>query len=396
VIAHAVGSVNARLVHEVLGLSDSLGVLSVYLGARDAATPGNVAMQELEVELGRIGRLVDRSWTTDPRLAHAALSDIEQHVRGAARSGEARDLALFAPLGRGELVVLAPGGTLPTRATLGSRADVRPLLLALEEARPAGVALLSADGVRVLEWTPGSLADVWSVALPELEERDLVGPAHAHPRGQPGSAPGFKVAQQRDLFERRIRSELEKLLVDAGRKIAELASEHDWRELALAGDDRLTAALARGLPSGTSAEIAPIPHLEQWRTPGELARLVTPAIAGARERRATSLVRRVLDDVGGRGVLGVSETLAALAEARVDTLLVAADRPVVGRSSPSGILAAPGEVPAGTRAAELVDDPMLADAMIGRAHDTGATVVVLPPSPAQHLGDDAVAALLRY
>ena len=105
---------------------------------------------------------------------------------------------------------------------------------------------------------------------------------------------------------------------------------------------------------------------------------------------------RVLDAVGGRGATGLRETLAALAEGRVDTLLVAADRPIVGRSTVSGTLAAPGEVPPGTGAAELVEDTMLADAMIGQALDTGASVVVLSPGPAQLLGDDDVAALLRY
>ena len=383
-------------VKEALSLADPLGVLSVYLSARDAATPDNTAVRGLEVELGRVGRLIDTSWTTGAGPAHAALAAIEQHVRGAILSGGARDLALFAALGLGQVVVIEPSGTVPTRATLGRRADVRPLCVALDEAHPAGVALVSAEGVRVLEWAPGSLTDVWSETLPELEEPDLVGPAHAHPRGQPGSAPGPRVAQQRDLFETRMRGELEKLLVGAGRKIAELAAERDWHEVALAGNERLTSALARGLPSGASVEIAPVPRLEQWRSDGELAPLVAPAVAGVRERRQTSLVTRVLDAVGGRGATGLRETLAALAEGRVDTLLVAADRPIVGRSTVSGTLAAPGEVPPGTGAAELVEDTMLADAMIGQALDTGASVVVLSPGPAQLLGDDQVAALLRY
>ena len=391
----AVSAATERM-REALSLADPLGVLSVYLSARDAATPGNTAVRALEVELGRLGRLIDTSWTTGAGPAHSALAAVEQHVRGAILSGDARDLALFAALGRGEVAVVEPGGAVPTRATFGARADVRPLCLALDEAHPAGVALVSGDGVRVLEWAPGSLTDVWSEALPELEEPDLVGPAHAHPRGQPGSAPGFRVAQQRDLFETRMRGELERLLAGAGKTIADLASEHGWRELALAGDERLTPALARGLPSGAPLEIAPVPRLEQWRSTGELAGRVAPAIAGVRERRMESLVRRVLDAVGGRGVVGLRDTLAALADGRVDTLLVAADRPIVGRSSAFGALAAPGETPPGSVAAELVDDPMLADAMIGRALETDAAVVVLPAGPAALLGGDDVAALLRY
>lgn len=213
-------------VKQALSLADPLGVLSVYLSARDAATPGNTAVRGLEVELGRIGRLIDTSWTTGAGPAHGALAAIEQHVRGAILSGGARHLALFAALGQGDVQVLEPGGTVPTRATLGPRADVRPLCVALDEAHPAGVALVSADGVRVLEWAPGSLTEIWSEELPELEEPDLVGPAHAHPRGQPGSAPGLKVSQQRDLFETRMRGELEKLLVGAGKRIAELADEN--------------------------------------------------------------------------------------------------------------------------------------------------------------------------
>jgi hypothetical protein len=39
---------------------------------------------------------------------------------------------------------------------------------------------------------------------------------------------------------------------------------------------------------------------------------------------------------------------------------------------------------------------MLADAMIGRALDTDAAVIVLSPGPAQLLGAEDVAALLRY
>ena len=393
--AHASGMEPVR---QALGLVDPLGVLSVYVGAREASTPGSTALRAVEVELDRARRLVETSWTTGAAPARAAISDVERHVRGATLSGEARNLALFAALGNGETLSFEPVGSVPTRATFGPRADVRPLLLALEEARPAGVALVSAEGVRVLEWTPGRLTEVWSEELPELEEPELVGPAQAHPRGAPGAAPGFLVGQQRDLFESRIRSELERLVAGAGRRVAELARERGWRELAVAGDDRFTPALARGLPNDAPVEIAPVVRLEQWRSTGELAQRVAPSIGAVRERRASSLAGTTLVDAegAGRAARGLRETLGALADARVDTLLVAADRPIAGRSSADGLLAAPGEVPAGTSEAELTDDPMLADAMISRALDTGAAVAVLSPEAARALGDEDVAALLRY
>lgn len=383
---------------EVLRLSDPVGVLSVYVRARDAATPGSAAIHALEVDLRRVMSRIDSSWAPDARRARTVLETIERRVHDAAARGEARNLVLFAALGADRIVALEPVGEVPTRSTVGPRADVRPLCLALEESRPAGVALVSAEGVRVLEWTPGALAEVWSATLPELEQRDLVGPAHAHPRGLPGTAPEFKAGQQRDLFKARVRLELEQLLASAAAKTAELARERGWHEIVLAGQERLGATFARCLPSGASVEIALAPRIERWRSLGDLALRVAPAIARAREQRTIRLVRKVLEAAGGGGLatVGVRETLAALAEGRVDTLLVVAERPIAGRSSAAGLLAAPGDIPPGGSAAELVDDPMLADAMIARAIDTDTTIVVLPPELAQLLGGEDVAALLRY
>ena len=381
---------------DVLELSDPLGVVSVYVSARDAATPGNAAMHALEVELARLERTIDSAWASDPEPARAALAWIEQRVRDASLAGGARNQALFAALGHGTTVAVEPGGAVPTRALLGPRADVRPLCAALAEGRPAGVALASAERIRALEWTPGALVEIWTVTVPELEQRDLLGPAHAHPRGLPGTAPGFKSGQQRDLFEGRSRKELERLLAATGEKIARLAAARDWHELALGGEQRLVSALVRGFPGGVQVDIAPVPRIEQWRSLGELAELVAPAIAGARDRRTEQIVRRVLEEVGrGRAALGLHETLDALGEGRVDTLLVPADRPLEGRATAAGALAAPGQVPLGSSEAELVDEPMLADAMIARALAAGATVVVLSAKNAELLGDDA-AALLRY
>ncbi len=394
-VVHMASAGHATKVVEALRLSGALGVVSVYVNARAAATPGNADMHGLEVELARVGRTVDAAWAADGEPAHAALASIKEHVRDAVLSGEARNLALFGALGHGETVVFEPAGSVPTRAVLGPRADVRPLCVALQESRPAGVALVSVERIRVLEWTPGALADVWSETFPELEQRDLRGPAHAHPHGLPGAAPGSKSGQQRDLFASRARDALERLLAVAGQRIAKLATERDWPELALAGDNRLVSMLARGLPAAASVDLVPLPRLEQWRSPGELAGLVAPAIADARDRRTTRLVGRVLESAGGSCARGLGETLAALADKRVDTLLMPADRPIAGRSGAKGLLAAPGDVPAGHTAAELVDDPMLADAMIAEALSARAAVVVLSGVCARMLDDD-VAALLRY
>jgi hypothetical protein len=366
-------------VKDALALADAFGVLSVYLGAQDAATPGNAAVHGLLVELGRLHRSVDASRVSDAEQAHAAVAVAERHVRGAILAGETRDLAIFAALGQGEVQVVRPGSRVPTRATVGPRADVRPLCRALDDARPEGVVLVAADGVSLFEWTPGRLTAVWSEAAPELEGPTLLGPAHAHPRGSPQAGPGFEAGLQRDLYVRRMRDELTRFLIDAGRAVAGLGHGHGWRMLAVAGEERLAAALVRGVPSGTPIEVVRIPHLERARSPGRLAILVAPTISAARARREEALVRQALDGPGERAALGARETLAALTAARVETLLLVPERPL-GRAG--------GAEPEG-------DDPMLADALVGRALDTGASVVVLSDAAARLLGDD-VAALLRY
>jgi hypothetical protein len=180
-----------------------------------------------------------------------------------------------------------------------------------------------------------------------------------------------------------MRDELRRFLVDAGRTIGASSQDRGWRTLALAGEERLVAAFTSGIPAGSRLELARIRHLERWRSHGELAHAVAPTFAVVRERREADLVRKALD--GGGAALGVRESLSALADARVEILLVAAERRLVDT----------GEVAPRVAEGEPAGDPMLADRMIGRALETGASVVVLSDGPARLLGDD-VAALLRY
>jgi hypothetical protein len=101
-----------------------------------------------------------------------------------------------------------------TRVTLAERACVRPLARALEAGRPAGLALVSDEGLRLLEWRLGEVEELRVVPFvkPGEERRELRGPAHAHPKATPHAEPGVRTGQQRDLFERRTEEELGRFL----------------------------------------------------------------------------------------------------------------------------------------------------------------------------------------
>jgi hypothetical protein len=81
----------------------------------------------------------------------------------------------------------------------------------------------------------------------------------------------------------------------------------------------------------------------------------------------------------------------------VGTLLVPADAALTGLSSDDrSVLAPPGAPPPGVDPAVLGEDDMLADAMIARALDTGADVVVLSVAGAEALAGHEVAAAVRW
>jgi len=301
---------------------------------------------------------------------------------------------LFAGLGDGTSHRQPLLSTGASRTSLGPRPDVRQMCRALHMARPVGVAMLDGKGIRVLEW-PGELDVVWADALPELEEPDLVGPAHGHVRDLPGAAPGFTVSQQRDLFERRMESEYERLLTRAGRRVSELVAERAWDELVVAGSGEWPGVLVSALASRVP-DVILLPHLERWRSPGQLAREIGPVAAARRELREASLVQGLRDEAR-LGSVGLAPVLEALREARVETLLLPEERVLRGLSSADAtVLAESGALPLGIDPGEVVEDEMLADAMIARAVDTGADVVVLSGAGVAALGELEAAAILRW
>ena len=385
------------LVASLVHLQDAVGVLSVYVGVdpRTEATarpPWAISLdRELEAlrtklrEEGPHERWVAfdrRLRELAPALARAV--DATEHGRGR---------GLFAAVGSGEVHSIAAQTALPTGATLGEVAHVLPLLAA-DEGAPMGLVLVGRDIVRALETRLGAIVELVSF---DVEPSVADGPER---KGPAASNPlrALHVVSQRERYERHVEAGHRGLLEKAAEAVSGLAVERGWELAVVAGDPRggrpLTEELRR---HGVESELVDR-DLEELR-PAQALEELAPILASLRRRRDLGLVRRARDAAlsGGRGALGLADTLTALAEGRVDRLLLDGSRDVVGAVGPGGELLPAGVVPPGVTGSELRSEPLLADRAALRALESGARVTVVDGEAALALADaDGVAALLRW
>ncbi len=191
---------------------------------------------------------------------------------------------------------------------------------------------------------------------------------HIH-RGHPG---GW--SQRR--FQQRAENTWERNANDVAEAVAELAREVDAELIAVAGDVHAQTLVLNALPADLSDQAAKIEAGSPEGIAEEVARLLSEQVAAhlvaLADRFRTSLAN-------GQATTDADETMRAMVEGRVDTLLVHDD----GTSEPV-LAAAQAGFPAGTR---------LVDAAIAAALRTDATIIVVPPLD---VFDGPVAALLRW
>jgi hypothetical protein len=217
---------------------------------------------------------------------------------------------------------LSPEGT---NVRFAERPLLAPLLCLIERGTPRGVALASAERVRLLEWAPGRLEELhsWELSLFSGDWRERKAPRVADPaRAQAVSSAG------RDQYDQRLEDSRHRFLGECGRLSASLAPERGWRQLLVFGAAEHVRDLRHGVPSsalaveaGGDADLISDP-------PAKLEQPVAAAaerLDGARDRE---LVERALEQTRGgmRGTAGPQETEAALGEARVERLVLDAAR----------------------------------------------------------------------
>jgi hypothetical protein len=374
-------------VRELLGWRPSLGVVSVYLEI-DPADRGGAWKTELR---NGVAELLE----ADGELDHGGRQALRASVRrvvGRLADPDRPNL----PRGEACFVEVAsndarerwwPTQVAPRCSTVAyfSREPVlAPLVDLARQGAPRGVAILSAERVRLFErGEPGRLEELrdWELTLID-DWRERKAPMVPNPAaGRAVSAAGH------DQFDERLEANRHRFLGECGRLAAAVAKQHGWSQVLAFGPppdidrfrDAFPANGSLAVEVGAEADLISEP-------PGALREPVEEAVARLDRERDEALVERALEESrgGSRGTTGRQETAAALVEARVDHLLFDA------ALAPFGDGAAPKRSDAD--GADAGSEPLVRSALA-----SGATVTAVAGEAAEPLRPfDGVAALLRY
>jgi hypothetical protein len=357
---------------ELLHWEPPAGVLSIYLGL-DPADRGEAWRIELRNGLdAAIEGAVD---ARQRRMLEATADRVGERLAEDAARGEGRARIAFvevSPKHGRELwrtLQLAPRRTEVVHA---ARPYLRPLLAMLDEGAARGAAVLSAERVRLLEWSLGRVEELedWGLELFSLDWRERKAQRVSHPtRAQ------WTASSGRDQFAQRLDANRGRFLREVGRLVAARARDRRWRELVAIGDAELCPHFADGL--GNATELHRVDGDLIAAPTGEILERLDHEVERLNRARELALLERALAAAhaeGLHGALGARQTLQALEQGRVAHLLIDAERDQPGD----------GGLP-------------LAERMIGMALETGAEVTPVEGTAAERLNrHDGVAALLRY
>ncbi len=367
-------------------LRDPIGVLSIHVGIDPRAeTTARPSWQiTIDEELASLRRRLREEgprerWATFDRCLERLAPELS-HLVDTTTHGRGR--SLFAAVDSGEVHSITVQAALPTSVTLGEVPHLVPLL-ALDEGAAEGLVVIGRDTVRVLEWRLGEVAEVASFDVEPVvfDGPERKGPARANPMR------ATHVIAQRDRYERHLEAEHGRLLRKAAEAVARIGVERGWQTAVVAANPRSGGPVADVLDAaGIEVECIHRDLIELSATQAFVKLL--PDLELARCRRDLGLVRRARDAAlsGGRGALGAATVLAALADGRVERLLLDGGGDLPGHTGPGGELL-PGEGP----------EPLFGDRVAIRALESGAAVSVVGGDAAAALADcEGIAALLRW
>jgi len=300
-----------------------LGVLSVYLGFDPADRGG--------------------AWRTELRNALDAILDshkeVEHDLRVGLRATAKRLIERFddgdlRPPPRGEVGFVEVGEKEGTERWWGTGAPpvadacaeyglepvVAPLIALLCRGGARGVALVSAERVRLLSCADGVLEELedWELSIFSGDWRERKSQSTNNPaRAQGVSASGH------DQYGERLEHNRQRFLGECGALAARALEERGIAEAIVFGPAKDAESFEHGFSStrakvvrGGDADLISVPT-------GKLNGVVAEAVERLDGERDRAVVERALGEAkgGSRGSLGIQETKEALVEGRVDHLV---------------------------------------------------------------------------
>jgi hypothetical protein len=241
--------------------------------------------------------------------------------------------------------------------------------------------VVSSERVRLFVWAYGRLEEVADTEL-EITSLDWRERKAQRP-GDPARVQGAKAAG-RDQYGQRLEANRERFLREVGDLVVSELSDREVGELIAFGDPAHVRELRDGV--GTRAAVRTAGDQNLITTPhGEIETHATAAIERLNRERELELVSRAIDEAKGgtRGALGAQETSQALAEGRVEHLLL------------------DPECDYGDAAIVALDrddeDIPVPDRLVAAALATSARVTPVEGEAAERLSStEGLAALLRY
>lgn len=268
-------------------------------------------------------------------------------------------------------------------AVANRRPHLQPLIEILDDHRRRGVIAVGGEAARMLEWEQGRLTEVGErEILITGDWRERKAPRNVDvPGGQTPTSSG------RDQHEQRLEDHRRRFVGEVAEEAAATAARRDWQEVLCFGEAKYLSELERrfGPERISHAEEKNLLTIPEH----ELAERLDALTERLNRRRELELIDRAEAAAlaGDRGSLGLAETAQALAEGRVEHLLIAASE--LQAELPDEIrdlLGGDGGEPC--PAGEL---------LIERALETSASITPVEDEAAERLRSrEGVAAILRY
>jgi hypothetical protein len=357
-----------RLVELFQNLRDR-EVLSVYVDAdqRDPAQR-DAWRVHLEGEISRLRRGLEQAGGAELDAFDAAWDLVSRELRSDPHDSMAkRGWIAFATADR---VWHADGvpAHMPNLVAWQQGVRAAPYVRVLKQERPVLVVLLDGRRARVFEQVEGSITELQGIVA-DTEGGDL---AEQGIRKRPARASGVRGATSTDQGQR-----LREVMAERLRKeVSDLVQDRSREDgiVILGGADDAVKRLVAHLPRSLEGRVAQRPSLHLDMSHAEVREEIRSAAGDLSEQGHLALVAEVADAAraGGKGTLGPEETMKALEEMSVDTLLLSR--------------------------AFIQEHPAQADHAVGLAFSQSAYVEELSGEAGSHLDQEGqgMAARLRF
>jgi Bacterial archaeo-eukaryotic release factor family 10 len=287
-------------------LIDEAGVVSAYVPAPPRADA--------------IERLLDETSPTPPDDLPALERSIAAMERRAAASSDGRARALFAGVGSGRTLEVALPVSVEPYASLDRLGHVRPLVDALDRARPAGLVVLNGARLSLHEITGPTLTELGAFDLAAAEDE------RRRRRGGPGAPNGTarQPGNWRDRHARLRRHHADRLAAGFADQVEAVARLREWDVVVSTGNRRLMAAFARRF-AGRQAELVELGPAVSRLSRRSLAEQAHDRATAFRRERTLAMAADIVESPAT--IWGVTAALDALDGGRVDHVLIADDLP---------------------------------------------------------------------